>query len=121
VHRFTPSEGGTVIGGGLPDALLEWVARRTGRAHVERWTVQPFAGGAVSDRVERITLYLGSAVGHGHEISVVGKRAFEHEIAGLHAAAQAVRPDAAAIPELIASRRDAARPWLITTLCPGGL
>jgi hypothetical protein len=102
----------------LPNALLEWAVRTSGGAPVDRWTIEKLAGGAVSDLVERITLYPKSAGGRDLELSVVRKRALPHEIAGLQAA-QAVRPAATSIPELITWGRDETGPWMITVSCPG--
>ena len=94
----------------LPAALRAWADRQ---GAVESWTVDALAGGAVSRRVERITLRIA-----GIEVAVVRKNAFRHEVAGLRAA-QAVRPAATAVPELIASGADADGPWLITRWYPG--
>ncbi len=97
----------------LPAQLLAWARAKTGTARVVRWTAEPIAGGTVSDRVERITLYLEDDDGAVRNVRVVGKHALPHEIAGLRLA-QAVRPAAAAIPELIAWGSDPVGPWLVS-------
>jgi Phosphotransferase enzyme family len=58
-----------------------------------------------------VTLHL---TGHRDPLELVRKQAPAHEIAGLRAA-QAVRPETTAIPELVAWGSD----WLITPLAPG--
>jgi hypothetical protein len=58
-----------------------------------------------------VTVHLA---GRRDPVELVRKEVPPHEIAGLRAA-QAVRPDAAAIPELVAWGSD----WLITPLAPG--
>ncbi len=62
-------------------------------------TVRPLDGGAVARQVDQLTLHLtrGRA-----PVELVRKQAPAHEIAGLRAA-QAVRAQAAAIPELVAA------------------
>jgi aminoglycoside phosphotransferase (APT) family kinase protein len=89
----------------VPAALLAWAGRR---GAVEGWTTAALTGGAVSTRVDRITLRVA-----GNPVHVVRKHAFAHEIAGLRAA-QAVRPAATAVPELIAAGVDADGLWLVT-------
>jgi aminoglycoside phosphotransferase (APT) family kinase protein len=69
------------------------------------------SGGAVAGRVEQVTLHLADAE---HPLELVRKDASTHEIAGLRAA-QAVRPEATAVPEIVAWGTD----WLITPLMPG--
>ncbi|MGH3179904.1 MAG: aminoglycoside phosphotransferase family protein [Streptosporangiaceae bacterium] len=91
-------------------AVLEWAERTTG-ARVTGCAVRPLAGGAVAQRVDQVTLQL---TGLREPLELVRKQVPAHEIAGLRAA-QAVRPDAAAIPELVACGSD----WLITPLAPG--
>jgi hypothetical protein len=74
-------------------------------------TVRPLLGGAVADRVDRLTLHLTD----GHDsLDLVRKEAPAHEIAGLRAA-QRVRPQATAVPELVAWGEG----WLIIPLAPG--
>ncbi|MQY10003.1 hypothetical protein SRB5_01070 [Streptomyces sp. RB5] len=72
------------------------------------------SGGTVSDLVELITLHLAG----GRDVQVVRKRASPHEAVGL-AAAQAIRPAATAVPELIACGEGAEGTWIITLFLPG--
>jgi hypothetical protein len=60
--------------------------------------VRPLAGGAVARRVDQVTLHL---TGHHDPLELVRKQVPAHEIAGLRAA-QAVRRQTTAIPELVA-------------------
>jgi hypothetical protein len=69
------------------------------------------AGGAVADRVDHLTLHLTDGYG---ALDLVRKEVPRLEIAGLRAA-QAARPEATAIPELVAWGAG----WLITPLAPG--
>ncbi len=92
-------------------AVLAWVDRAVPGARVARCELRPLDGGAVARRVDQVTLHLA---GRRDPVELVRKQAPAHEIAGLRAA-QAVRPDAAAIPELVAWGSD----WLITPLAPG--
>ncbi|WP_170321377.1 phosphotransferase [Acrocarpospora pleiomorpha] len=101
-------------------ALLEWAARMTGCGRVERCTVRPLSGGSVSGSVELITLHMVGAGSATREVQMVRKRAFPHEVAGL-AAAQEIRRNATAIPELIASGDDHDGPWLIIPFTSGTL
>ncbi|WP_170317050.1 aminoglycoside phosphotransferase family protein [Acrocarpospora corrugata] len=86
--------------------------------------MQPLSGGTVSGSVERITLHMSGISGDAdpatREVQVVRKRAFPHEVAGL-SAAQALRPAATAIPELITWGRDQYGLWLITPFVAGVL
>jgi hypothetical protein len=79
-------------------------------AQVASCTVRPLAGGDVAGRVEQMTLHLAD----GGRLELVCKDVPAHEIAGLRAA-QAVRPEATAVPELLA----AGPGWLITPFAPG--
>jgi Phosphotransferase enzyme family len=92
-------------------AVLEWAGRITPGARVARCTVRPLSGGAVARRVEQVTLHLTGS--HG-PLELVRKEAPAHEIAGLHAA-QAIRQESSAIPELVAWGTG----WLMTPLAPG--
>jgi hypothetical protein len=92
-------------------AVQAWVERTVPGAHVVGTELRPLAGGAVARRVDQVTLHLA---GRHDPVKLVRKQAPAHEIAGLRTA-QAVRPDAAAIPELVAWGSD----WLITPLAPG--
>jgi hypothetical protein len=92
-------------------AVLAWVERTVPGARVDGCELRPLDGGAVARRVDQVTLHLA---GRRDPVELVRKQAPAHEIAGLRAA-QAVRADAAAIPELVAWGGD----WLITPLAPG--
>lgn len=92
-------------------AVLAWAARVSPGAQVTGCTVRPMAGGAVADRVDQVTLHLTGGRG---ALDLVRKEAPALEIAGLRAA-QAVRPEATAVPELVAWGTD----WLMTPLAPG--
>jgi hypothetical protein len=97
--------------GFISPAVLEWAGRVRADARVADCTVRPMAGGAVADRVDQVTLHLTG----GHSpLQLVRKEVPAHEIAGLRAA-QAVRPQATAVPELVAWGDG----WLITPLAPG--
>lgn len=96
--------------GDLP-AVLAWAERRAPGARVAGCAVRPLAGGAVARRVDQVTLHL---TGQHEPLELVCKQASAHEIAGLRAA-QAVRQETTAIPELVAWASD----WLITPLAPG--
>ena len=92
-------------------AVQEWVARVRPAAQIAACDVRPLAGGYVSGHVDQLTLDLDD---DRDPLELVRKDASAHEIAGLRAA-QALRPDATAIPELVA----AGPGWLITPLAPG--
>jgi hypothetical protein len=92
-------------------AVLEWAEHNAPGARVTGCELRPLAGGAVARQVDRVTLRLD---GGRDPLELVRKQAPAHEIAGLRAA-QAVRPGAAAIPELVAWGSD----WLVTPLAPG--
>lgn len=82
----------------ITPAVLEWAARIVPGARVTRCEVRPLAGGAVSRRVEQVTLHLTG----GHDpLELVRKDAPALEIAGLRAA-QAIRPGAGVFPEAAA-------------------
>ena len=105
----------------LTPAVRAWAARTRPGARVTGCTVQPLTGGYVSGRVERVTLQLtgdhASADMENPEnvpMELVRKDVPAHEIAGLRAA-QPLRPDATAIPELVAW----GEAWLMTPLAPG--
>jgi hypothetical protein len=100
-----------VTGEILTPAVMEWAGRAAPGARVARCAVRPMAGGGVARRVDQVTLHL---TGHHDPLELVRKQAPAHEIAGLRAA-QGVRRQAAAIPELVAWGSD----WLITPLAPG--
>jgi hypothetical protein len=72
---------------------------RAGRAEHPRapCSVRPLTGGAVARQVDQVTLHL---TGHREPLELVRKGASAQEIAGLRAA-QAVRRQAMAIPELV--------------------
>jgi hypothetical protein len=95
----------------LTPAVMEWAGRAAPGARVARCSVRPLTGGAVARQVDQVTLHL---TGHREPLELVRKGALAHEIAGLRAA-QAVRREATAIPELVAWGGD----WLITPLAPG--
>jgi hypothetical protein len=95
----------------MTPAVLEWARRIRPGARVIDCTVRPLAGGAVARQVEQVTLHLTGGDG---PLELVRKDASDREIAGLRAA-QVVRPDVSAIPELVAWGSD----WLITPLAPG--
>ena len=95
----------------ITPAVREWAAQVRPGARVADCTVRPLAGGAVARRVDRVTLHLTD--GHG-TLDLVRKEVPAYEIAGLRAA-QAVRPQASAVPELVTWGDD----WLITPLAPG--
>jgi hypothetical protein len=97
--------------GVITPAVLEWAERIKPGARVASCTVHPLTGGNVARRVEQVTLHL---TGNHDPLELVRKQAPAHEIAGLRAA-QALRPEATAIPELVAWGAD----WLITPLAPG--
>jgi hypothetical protein len=92
-------------------AVQEWVARVRPAAQIAAGHVRPLAGGYVSGHVDQLTLTLDD---DREPLELVRKDASAHEIAGLRAA-QALRPDATAIPELVA----AGPGWLIIPLAPG--
>jgi hypothetical protein len=92
-------------------AVLAWIERTVPGARVTGCELRQLPGGAVALRVDQVTLHLAA---RRDPVELVRKQAPPHEIAGLRAA-QAVRPDAAAIPELVAWGSD----WLITPLAPG--
>jgi Phosphotransferase enzyme family len=91
--------------------VREWAAQVRPGARVADCTMRPMAGGAVARQVDQVTLHLTG--GHG-TLDLVRKEVPAHEIAGLRAA-QAVRPQATAVPELVTWGDD----WLITPLAPG--
>lgn len=91
--------------------VLAWVERSRPGARVVHCTVRPLTGGAVAERVERVALYLA---GHQRPLELIRKQAPGLEIAGLRAA-QAVRMDGTAIPELVAYGPG----WLITPMAAG--
>ncbi|HEY8046536.1 MAG TPA: hypothetical protein VIF35_19885 [Streptosporangiaceae bacterium] len=95
----------------LTPAVMEWAGRAAPGARVARCAVRPLAGGAVARRVDQVTLHL---TGHHDPLELVRKQVPAHEIAGLRAA-QAVRRQTTAIPELVAWGSD----WLITPLASG--
>jgi hypothetical protein len=95
----------------ITPAVLEWAERVRPGARVANCTVRPLSGGNVARYVEQVTLHL---TGSHDPLELVRKEAPAHEIAGLRAA-QALRPQATAIPELVAWGTD----WLITPLAPG--
>ena len=95
----------------ITPTVLEWAGRVRPGACVADCTVRPMAGGAVADRVDQVTLHLTGGLG---TLDLVRKEVPAHEIAGLRAA-QAVRPRATAVPELVAWGDG----WLITPLAPG--
>jgi Phosphotransferase enzyme family len=100
-----------VSGAAIDPDVLAWAGRVRPGTQVASCTVWPLAGGGVAGRVEQMTLHL---TGNGDPLELVRKDVPEHEIAGLRAA-QAVRPDATAVPELVA----AGPGWLITPFAPG--
>ena len=100
-----------MTGGIVTPAVLDWAGRIRPGADVADCTVRPLAGGSVARRVEQLTLHLTDG---GEPLELVRKDAPALEIAGLRAA-QAVRRDDSAIPELVACGSD----WLITPLAPG--
>jgi Phosphotransferase enzyme family len=100
-----------LTGGIVTPEVLDWAGRVRPGAGVADCTVRPLAGGAVARLVERMTLRLTDG---GEPLELVRKDAPALEIAGLRAA-QAVRREGGAIPELVASGDD----WLITPLAPG--
>src|SRR5712671_4065194 len=95
--------GAAVTGDILTPAVMEWAGRTAPGARV--------AGGAVARRVDQVTLHL---TGHHDPLELVRKQAPAREMAGLRAA-QAIRRQTTAIPELVAWGSD----WLITPLAPG--
>jgi hypothetical protein len=99
-----------VSGAAIDPDVLAWAGRVRPGTQVAGCTVRPLAGGGVADRVEQLTLHLAG----GGRLELVYKDAPAHEIAGLRAA-QAVRPDATAVPELVA----AGPGWLVTPFAPG--
>jgi hypothetical protein len=96
---------------GITPAVTAWAERTVPGARVAGCTVRPLAGGSVARWVEQLTLHLSG--GHG-PLELVRKEAAALEIAGL-GAAQAVRTEAAAIPELVAHGDG----WLIMTFASG--
>jgi hypothetical protein len=100
-----------VTAGMTTPPVLDWAARVRPGARVARCEVRPLAGGNVARRVDLVTLHL---TGDGEPLELVRKEAQAHEVAGLRAA-QPVREESAAIPELVASGGD----WLITPLAVG--
>ncbi|HEX3715704.1 MAG TPA: aminoglycoside phosphotransferase family protein [Trebonia sp.] len=94
----------------ITPAVLDWAGRVSPGARVAGCTVRALPGGAVARRVDQLTLHLAG----GGPLELVRKEVPAHEIAGLRAA-QAVRPDATAVPELVAWGPG----WLITPLAPG--
>jgi hypothetical protein len=99
-----------VSGAATDPDVLAWAERVRPGTAVASCTVRPLAGGDVADRVEQMTLHLAG----GGRLELVYKDAPAHEIAGLRAA-QAVRPDATAVPELVATGPG----WLVTPFAPG--
>jgi len=75
-------------------------------------------GGAVARRVERLDVSMGRADGSLRTLSLARKWGVAAEVTAL-AAAQAVRPAARAIPELVASGRDGQGCWMITPFYTG--
>jgi Phosphotransferase enzyme family len=95
----------------LDPAVAAWAERTAPGARVTGCTARPLDGGSVARWVERLTVHLSG----GHRpVELVRKEAAAHEIAGLKAA-QAVRADATAIPELVAYGQD----WLVTPFAAG--
>lgn len=101
----------------LPPVVIDWLLDVAGADAVEGLRVEPLTGGAVSARVERLTVrvVVGGSV---ESVDLVRKWGLAHELAGLRAA-QVVRPEAAAVPELIADGHDQTGWWLITPLYEG--
>lgn len=94
----------------IDPAVRERAGRAVPGARVDSCTVRPLAGGAVPCYVEQLTLHLAG----GHDrLELVRQEASAHEIAGLRAA-QEVRRQAPAVPELVAAGPDR----LITPLAP---
>ena len=91
--------------------VRQWAARLRPGCRVDGCTARALGGGSVAHRVERLRLHLA---GGQAPLDLVRKDAPGHEIAGLRAA-QAVRPRAAAVPELV----DWGDGWLVTPLAPG--
>jgi hypothetical protein len=98
--------GAAVTGDILTPAVTEWAGRAAPGARVARCAVRPLAGGAVARRVDQVTLHL---TGHHDPLELVRKQVPAHEIAGLRAA-QVIRQQTTAIPELLAWGSD----WLIS-------
>jgi hypothetical protein len=111
VNRAAGGRGAAVTAGIISPAVLEWAERVKPGARVASCTVRPLSGGNVARHVEQVTLHLA---GSHDPLELVRKEAPAHEIAGLRAA-QALRPEATAISELVAWGAD----WLITPLAPG--
>ena len=109
--NYPMSPGNPSTGGIVTPAVLDWVGRVRPGAVVADCAVLPLAGGNVARRVGRVTLHLADG---GEPVELVRKDAPGLEIAGLRAA-QAVRREGGAIPELVASGDD----WLITPMAPG--
>ncbi|HLI01757.1 MAG TPA: hypothetical protein VKV06_13310, partial [Acidimicrobiales bacterium] len=101
----------------LPVAVIDWVLDAAGADSVVGWRIERLSGGAVAARVERLEVQarIGGSV---ESVPLVRKWGFAHEVAGLRAA-QAVRPDARSVPELIAHGRDQSGPWMVTPLYEG--
>jgi Phosphotransferase enzyme family len=95
----------------LTPRVRQWAARCRPGCRVDGCTTRPLGGGSVARRVERLRLHLA---GGQPPLDLVRKDAPGHEAAGLRAA-QAVRPRARAVPELV----DWGDGWLVTPLVPG--
>jgi hypothetical protein len=102
----------------LPPAAAGWLRARSGAARLIEVAVTPMNGGAVARRVERLDVSMGRADGSLRMLSLARKWGVVAEVTAL-AAAQAVRPAARAIPELVASGRDGQGCWMITPFYPG--
>jgi hypothetical protein len=92
-------------------SVLAWVDRVAPGAGVIGSSTRTLPGGTVAARVERITLHLADGA---TAVDLVRKDASAAEIAGLRAA-QVVRPQVDAVPELVASGTD----WLVTPMIAG--
>jgi hypothetical protein len=97
--------------GPVTPAVQKWAERGRPGAQVTGYTLRPLEGGAVARSVDQVTLHL---TGGYAPLELVRKQAFAHEIAGLRAA-QPLRAQTAAVPELVAWGSD----WLMTPLAPG--
>src|ERR1022692_780593 len=102
----------------LPPAAASWLRARSGAARLIEVAVLPMNGGAVARRVERLDVSMGSADGSLCTLALVRKWGTTAETTAL-AAAQAVRPAARAIPELVASGRDGQGRWMISPFYAG--
>lgn len=102
----------------LPDAAVAWVLALVGGEEITSIHAAPLHGGAVATVVERLDVALRLPDRSSTRVRLVRKRGFPFEVAALEAA-QTVRHEAPAIPELISSGSDERGWWMITPYYEG--